>query len=141
MKIKTLFIFPIIIFVFSCNSQNSKKKVSVKADSDTISKKKSVETFKTEPQETAKYPDIKSIPVPKGYERIKVDSGSFGFWLRNVKLKTENNEVHLYDGTLKYSQDLHFAVLKFDAGKRDLQQCADAVMRLRAEYLYAQKDY
>ncbi|MCF6185141.1 MAG: DUF4846 domain-containing protein [Bacteroidales bacterium] len=141
MKIKTLFLFPIIIFVFSCNSQNNNKKVSEKADSNTISEEESVDTFKIKPQETAKYPDIKSIPLPKGYNRIKVDSGSFGYWLRNVKLKTDNNEVRLFDGTLKYSQNLHFAVLKFDVGKQDLQQCADAVMRLRAEYLYAQKDY
>jgi len=128
----------IIILTFSCNSQNTE---NIKSSSDTLKEKESVKLFTIPPQEKAKNPDIKSIPLPHGYKRIKVDSGSFGFWLRNVKLKTENNKLHLYDGSLKYSQNLHYAILKFDVGKRDLQQCADAVMRLRAEYLYAQKDY
>jgi len=34
-----------------------------------------------------------------------------------------------------------FAVLDISVGHQDLQQCADAVMRLRAEFLYARKDY
>ena len=55
----------------------------------------------------AKYPNIKSIPLPPGYHRIEVDSGSFGYWLRHLPLKTENNEVRQYNGELKYNQNLH----------------------------------
>lgn len=42
---------------------------------------------------------------------------------------------------LEEVQNNHIAVLKLSVGKRDLQQCADAVMRLRGEHLFKQKKY
>jgi hypothetical protein len=76
-----------------------------------------------------------SIPVPNGFERIRAAPGSFAEWLRNLPLNPPGTPVRLYDGRLKWSQDKHVAVIDIDTGTRDLQQCADAVMRLRAEYL------
>lgn len=78
---------------------------------------------------------------PKGFIRITVEEGSFASYLRNFKLLPVGEKVHLYDGSVKWSQDLHASILNIDVGNRDLQQCADAVMRLRAEYLYAQQNY
>ena len=139
-----IIIIGLIIFSISCNSQNnndSKKSTDTfKVSSDSLKTNKQT-VFKIKPQNEAKYTSINSISLPPGYKRIELDSGSFGYWLRHLPLKTENNEVRQYDGELKYDQNLHFAVLKFDVGTRDLQQCADAVMRLRGEYLYAKKDY
>lgn len=77
------------------------------------------------------------IAVPPGYERVPVAAGSFGEWLRGLPLKKGCPPVRLYDGSLKNDQTVHVAVVNMDVGRRDLQQCADAVMRLRGEYLFA----
>jgi hypothetical protein len=93
------------------------------------------------PQKEAWYKTVKEIPCPEGYERVAVDSDSFGAYLRSLPLKTDNNTVFLYNGQEKWNQNAQFAVIKMDIGKQDLQQCADAVMRLRGEYLYSHKRY
>jgi hypothetical protein len=77
------------------------------------------------------------IAPPPGYQRASLPAGSFGAWLRELPLEPGRSVVHLYDGRAKPRQNLHVAVIAIDSGKRDLQQCADAVMRLRAEYLFA----
>jgi hypothetical protein len=43
----------------------------------------------------------------------------------------------MYNGELKEHQDHHYRVIDMDSGNRDLLQCADAVMKFRAEYLYS----
>lgn len=83
----------------------------------------------------------KRIPAPEGFVRVKTAPGSYQSWLRNLPLLEAGVPVKLYNGTLKSTQEVHVAVINMDVGKRDLQQCADAVMRLRAEYLYSVKDW
>jgi hypothetical protein len=80
------------------------------------------------------------INVPAGYERVPAAKGSFAEYLRQLPLKPHGSNVHLFNGDLKNS-NVHVAVMTVDVGKKDLQQCADAVMRLRAEYLFKQKEY
>jgi hypothetical protein len=87
-----------------------------------------------------KYHVVVDIPPPPGFRRVAVDSGSFGHWLRQLSLK-EDKTVYLFDGSRKRNQSAQFAVLKIPVGERDLQQCADAVMRLRADYLFSLKRY
>jgi hypothetical protein len=77
------------------------------------------------------------IPPPEGFQHTVETGGSFATWLRNLPLKPEESPVLLYDGDTKANQNVHVAVIDIDTGKRDLQQCADAVIRLRAEYLYS----
>jgi hypothetical protein len=79
--------------------------------------------------------------APRGYKRVAVRPGSFAAWLRHLPLKPAGARVHLHDGRLKADQSVHAAVVDLDIGRRDLQQCADAVMRLRAEYLYSRRRY
>ncbi|MBL7702115.1 MAG: hypothetical protein JNM14_07690 [Ferruginibacter sp.] len=86
------------------------------------------------------YKHIKAIPLPAGFERIKADSGSFTGYLRNIGLKSQTT-VYLFNGQPKRNQDAQFALLNISTGNKDLQQCADAVMRLRAEYLFSQKQF
>ena len=80
------------------------------------------------------------IDVPEGYERIAAEEGSFGDYLRSLPLKPHGSPVLYYNGDIKPA-DVHVAVLDIDVGDRDLQQCADAAMRLRAEYLYSKGQY
>ncbi|UKS29567.1 DUF4846 domain-containing protein [Paenibacillus sp. HWE-109] len=83
---------------------------------------------------------MERIAVPNGYERVPVEDGSYGNYLRNLPLKPHGSKVHLFNGELK-ANEVYEAVLDVDVGERDLQQCADAVMRLRAEYLYGSGKY
>ena len=80
------------------------------------------------------------INAPEGFERVKVENDSYGQYLRNLPVKPDGEKIKLYNGDVT-NKDVHVAVLDIDVGERDLQQCADAAIRLRAEYLYQQKLY
>jgi len=80
-------------------------------------------------------------PLPKGFELTKVEGGSFEDWLRCLPLKPKGTPIKLFNGKKKMIQALNAGILDVDVGKTDLQQCADAVMRLRAEYLYSKKKF
>ncbi len=66
---------------------------------------------------------------------------SFGFFLRNLPLKPSGSNVLYFDGTVKFNRNVYEAVVNLPIGKQDLHQCADAVMRLRADYFYSLKQY
>lgn len=78
--------------------------------------------------------------VPEGYKRVDVSEGSFEEYLRNIRLKPHGTKVKYYDGRTK-PVDVHEAVIDIDVGNKDLQQCADSIIRLRAEYLYKTGNY
>lgn len=76
------------------------------------------------------------IPAPDGFNRVEIDEGSFEGWLRYLPVKRGEDTVYLYNGRPKADQSVHYAVIDIDTGERDLQQCADVVIRLIAEYLF-----
>jgi hypothetical protein len=83
---------------------------------------------------------LERIEVPEGFERVTVEEESFENYLRSFPLKPPGTAVKYFNGDTK-SASVHVAVLDIDVGDRDLQQCADAVMRLRAEYLYSKAEF
>ncbi|MBO6517080.1 MAG: DUF4846 domain-containing protein [Bacteroidia bacterium] len=97
-------------------------------------------TYQADSVSVTKPASVVEIPTPSGFFRSAKDSGSLTRFLRALSFK-EDNTVYLFDGTKKWNQSAQYAVLDIDIGKRDLQQCADATMRLRAEHLFKTKQY
>lgn len=94
------------------------------------------------PQSSLIHKDGKTIQsrfiTPNGYKRLTING--FGDYLRNMPLKPNGSTVHHYDGSEKL-KNVHEAVIDMEIGDKNLQQCADAVMRLRAEYLFKTGQY
>jgi hypothetical protein len=81
------------------------------------------------------------VKVPAGYERIKAAPDSFARFLRTQPLKPHGSRVTYFDGRKKNPSGVYCAVVDRPIRPGDIEQCADALIRLRAEYLYAQKRY
>jgi len=79
--------------------------------------------------------------TPPDYERQSYEKNTFEYFLSNFPLKQMGSKVYYYNGEVMPNSDIYISVLDIDIGNKDLQQCADAIIRLRAEYLYAQKQY
>lgn len=125
---KRLFYFLSALIILSACKESPSKKFSIHKNTGVFHSKNSID------------PNGKTVKTrfapPAGYFRDSVAENSFAHYLQNFPLKEDGSKVYLYDGQLKSRQNFHAAVLDISIGKRDLQQCADAIMRLRAEYLY-----
>ncbi len=74
------------------------------------------------------------ILTPEGYERTNVSDESLTAFLRNYEMKEHGSPVLLYNGAEKGNQNAHAAVFRLPIEDADLQQCADSVMRVFAEF-------
>ncbi len=79
--------------------------------------------------------------TPQGFIRVDSENGSFGSYLQNLPLKPIGTPVLHFDGTSKLNTSAYCAVVDLPFNGNSNYQCADAVMRLRAEYLFSQKRY
>jgi Domain of unknown function (4846) len=78
---------------------------------------------------------IREIYLPTGFNYVTEGDSAYSNWLLDLKYK-KNKPVYLYNGKLKSNQDVHYGVLNIDIGKEDLIQCADAAIKIRADYLF-----
>ncbi|OUS03430.1 hypothetical protein A9Q86_00525 [Flavobacteriales bacterium 33_180_T64] len=76
------------------------------------------------------------VNTPEGYERIAYTEGSFETYLRNYKLKPFGSKIINYDSSEYFWQGGHIGILEVPVPKNGLQQCADALIRIRSEYLW-----
>ena len=83
---------------------------------------------------------IRGISLPQGFNYVDDNDSVYSNWLLGLNLK-ENKTVYLYNGKPKSNQDVQYAVMNIDIGKKDLIQCADAAMKLRADYLFEKHLY
>ena len=78
--------------------------------------------------------------VPAGYARKAYANGTFGNYLQQLPLKPAGTLTKHYNGETKPNK-VAAAVIDISVGNSDLQQCADAIMRLRAEWLFSEKRF
>ncbi|XMO87282.1 DUF4846 domain-containing protein [Algibacter sp. AS12] len=82
---------------------------------------------------------IKSrVNIPYGYKRVHYPKGSFQEYLRDYQLKPFGSKIINYDNSPYFWQGGHIGVLEIPVPKNGLQQCADALIRIRSEYLWEQ---
>lgn len=83
---------------------------------------------------------IGEIAAPAGFERVKVPQGSFSAFIREFPLQRRGSHMKCFNGKLAYGQYFGYAVLDLPMIS-DIEQCADAVMRVRGEYLWSKGLY
>ena len=140
------FLFVIAVGIhFSCTSDN--RDINTQASRKLTTKNNTYANYKRSnniqfPWETSNQELlVNRHPLPKGFALTNIDESSFEHWLRCLPMKPKGTPIKLFNGKKKVLQALNGGVLDVDVGKTDLQQCADAVMRLRAEYLYSKKKF
>ncbi|WMJ71609.1 DUF4846 domain-containing protein [Cytophagaceae bacterium ABcell3] len=130
-------LFTLALFV-CCSSNPDNYTQRAKAATNTSLKEKSKTDFTT---------DTSGITIDKRYklnhpwQRTSAEAGSFAAFLRQLPLKPYGSPVLYFNGKEKQTPGVYDSVLDLDIGNKDLQQCADAIIRLRADYLFENARY
>lgn len=129
-------IFPILILIllFSCKkeqnaaTQNTEKEIVVKLN---ITPKINLD----------KNTIRERFDAPEDYQWKESQHNSYGHFIEHFELKNYGSPIVKFNGEKINNQALHEAVFDIDVGDKDLQQCADAIIRLRSEYLFKTKNF
>lgn len=78
-----------------------------------------------------------SYQPPTGYKRQTIAQNSFASWVQKLPLSDKNAKVLKYDGQPLWYQRHADRIIEMDVGNKDLMQCADFLIRLKAEYAYS----
>ncbi len=81
------------------------------------------------------------IKPPESYSRIPSSEGELAYFIRNLPLKSSDSPLMLYNGQPKSNQNNHVAIFDISLSDRDLQQCADSLFRIYAEYYWSLQEY
>ena len=139
MKYKTILLSLMVLKTMACNKQAPTAAVVSQGEIKTTQEQ--VTPLK-QPQLNAKGKVISTrYLLPKDYVRKQAPSNSFAYHLRNLPLKEVGEKVKMYDGGIKENFDVYSGVVNLPIGARNLHQCADAVMRLKADYHFKHKEY
>lgn len=131
-QMRLLIILSLCLLWVSCNKSKAEQPLQQVLIAETLAG----ERFK---QDASTIAD--RINVPEGYERTTLNRNSFQQYLRHLKLKPSGTLVRYYNGAEKPNYNVYAAVVDLEIGKKDLHQCADAIMRLKAEYLWEAGQY
>lgn len=136
MKAKLLFF--VAFAIVGCTSKTPSNETTVNnVIATTDANEQTIEVINSDPK------TIGEIPLPDGFERVPIeDTTSFAYFLRNLPLKPLGTPVYYYDGSVAGTTDCAYAVIDaYQPSDEDIQQCADAIIRLRAEWLYKNARY
>ena len=128
-RLKRIFVLIIFFGLISCSKSQKKEKIIIETNNISTTATlihKNGNTVKTR------------FSAPENYKWIKEKPNSFGEFLGNFPLKKYDAQILRFDGNPIATQSLHEAIYDIDTGEKDLQQCADSVIRLYAEYLWKQ---
>lgn len=148
MKRYNLVVLLLMVMMFSaCRTNESTEKTREELVEFTIEETSETEVEAPETEsEVATEPEFQlptgsniqtRIEAPEGFTRVVAEPGSLQEFLRAYPLKEEGSPVLLYDGSKKRNQNAHVAVFDLPIENYDLQQCADSIMRMYAEYFLA----
>lgn len=137
-----LIILAVVVVIFCLQTSEEPEMPSALNETSSASSVDSAEQQKSDTEKPIAIVNAKGkslrerIVPPSGFERTKAGKNSLTTFLREYPLKKAGKPVLLYNGEEKGNQNAHVAVFKLPLEKEDLQQCADSVMRVYAEYFW-----